>query len=153
MSNAAQFQNVCAEVCAGNVKLSVVLGLRQLVCDNPPHPHPFGFRSSCNGCLYSFRLFPRVLCPRLNVRIPYRSNNEHYTPWLNIWLATKLFACTVCVPCGVIFLGGDILLQTRRKPQRQNPDAARANLKMAQTLAPYLFEPFYNAGECFPLII
>ena len=29
----------------------------------------------------------------------------------------------------------------------QNPEAARLNLKMAQTLAPYLFEPFYNGGE------
>lgn len=28
----------------------------------------------------------------------------------------------------------------------QNPEAARSNLKMAQTLAPYLFEPFYNGG-------
>lgn len=29
----------------------------------------------------------------------------------------------------------------------QNPVAARANLNMAQTLAPHLFEPFYNGGE------
>ncbi|CAM9995497.1 unnamed protein product [Ectocarpus sp. 12 AP-2014] len=30
--------------------------------------------------------------------------------------------------------------------RKQNPEAARSNLKMAQTLAPYLFEPFYNAA-------
>lgn len=30
--------------------------------------------------------------------------------------------------------------------RKQNPEAARSNLKMAQTLAPYLFEPFYNGA-------
>ncbi|CAN0211296.1 unnamed protein product [Ascophyllum nodosum] len=30
--------------------------------------------------------------------------------------------------------------------RNQNPQAARSNLKMAQTLAPYLFEPFYNGA-------